>query len=375
MSLHGIYLSNRLADVNDAAGFRGDVKMVIARGHKSIIDAAAEADKELNALLNATTKGEATSEAKPDAPVVPEVKAKENVNTETDVEKKADAGEVKPDVKPVEEKKEVIKQEDNIWHERFKEINGKYLAEVPRLAADKRELKKDIARLEEQVRVLTEQIASASGNGKETHSQDAEINELLDTFGEEGSQKINAYLDKRVRALESRFESKLKPVETGIESIKTGQAVTAKQRYIENLDRLVPAWRKYDIDSGFRKWLDENTAKYSGQSFRQILTEADLQMNAATVAEMILDYENSIAPLKAASNDTKQKELEKLVVPAKVGGSGSVPKGNETEKISIKVIEKFYDDIKHGKFKGSEQDKKRLETLYDQALYEHRVTP
>ncbi|MCR4293634.1 MAG: hypothetical protein NUV76_12245 [Candidatus Kuenenia sp.] len=351
--------------------------MAIARTHKNITDAAIKADEELKALLNATEE-EATPEVTPAIPAVKvEEKVIENANAEPDAIKKAEA---KPEVKPIEEKKEVANNEDAIWHERYKEINGKYLSEVPRFAADKRELKKDVARLEEQVRVLTEQLA-AKDNGKESYSQesysqDVKINKLSDTFGEEGAQSINAYLDERVKEVERKFESKLKPVEIGIETIKTGQAVTAKQRYAEGLDNLVPKWKQYDRDPAFGKWLDENFLQYTGQSFRQILTEADANMNVPTIAKIIFDYEKAtITPQKNASDDRKQNELEKQLAPAKTGGSGRIPKGNEGEAYSKKAIDKFYNDWQSQKLKMSIADRTRMDEIYTKAIIEGRLAP
>ena len=347
--------------------------MAIARTHKSITDAAIKADEELKVLLNATEE-EATPEVTPAATAVIEEKVIENAGAETDANKKV-AAKVEPEVKPIEEKKEVANSENAIWHERYKEINGKYLNEVPRLAADKRELKKDIARLEEQVRVLTEQMVAKDNNGKEPHSQDAGINKLLDTFGEAGAQEIGAYLDERVKEIERKFESKLKPVETGIETIKTGQAVTARQRYTEGLDNLVPNWRQYDRDPAFNKWLDNNFLQYTGQSFGQILTEADANMNVPVIAKIILDYEKNITPQKNISDDTRQKELEKQLTPAKAGGSGRIPKGNEVETYSKKVIDKFYQDWQSQKLKMSIPDRMKMDEVYTRAIIEGRLTP
>ena len=360
-------------NVTDTAGFGRDEKMAIARTHKSITDAAIKADEELKALLVNATEEEATPEVTPAATAVIEEKAIENASAETDVNKKVEA-KAEPEVKPIEEKKEAANNENAIWHERYKEINGKYLSEVPRLAADKRELKKDIARLEEQVRGLTEQMATKD-NGKELHSQDAGRDKLLDTFGDEGSQVIEAYLDKREKEIERKFESKLKPVETGIETIKTGQAVTASQRYTEGLDNLVPKWRQYDHDPAFGKWLDENSLQYTGQSFRQILTEADANRNVSVIAKIILDYEKSITPSKNASDDAKQMELEKRLAPAKAGGSARIPKGNEAEMYSKKVIDKFYNDWQSQKLKMSIPDRTKMDGIYTRAIIEGRLTP
>ena len=340
--------------------------MAIARTHQSIVDAAKKADEELNVLLNDTEK-EATPEVTPPSSVVTQENVIENASMEVDKKPETEVEQVK---KPVESKKE----DDGIWYERWKQINGKYINEVPRFAAEVRDLKKENLRLEEQIRGLTEQ-SSGVGGKEQAQSQDTGIDGLVDTFGEEGSQKINAYLDKRVKEIKREFENKLKPVETGIESIKTGHADTLRQRYIDGLDRMAPGWRRYSNDQGFGKWLDEKTAKYSGLSLRQILSEADSQMNSATVAEMILDYEKSIVPLESGPTEARQKELEKRLAPAKTGGSGRTLNGNEAETYSKKVIDKFYQDWQSQKLKTSIPDRMKMDEIYTRAIIEGRLTP
>ena len=105
------------------------------------------------------------------------------------------------------------------------------------------------------------------------------------------------------------------------------------------------------------------------------MTEADANMNVPVIAKIILDYEKSIPSPKNASDDTKQRELEKRLAPAQTGGSSRIPKGNEAEMYSKKVIDKFYNDWQSQKLKMSIPDRMKMDETYTRAILEGRLTP
>lgn len=334
---------------------------------KSVQEESEKAGAELSALFNARDSRDVENTIPEETPSIVE-KAQEDVV----VENKDDVDVSSKTVTEPEQNTGKDKEVDNVWEQRWKQINGKYLSEVPRYASEARALKKQIADLELLNSKLNDQVLS--GNKQTTKEITSMPDGLVDSLGEDSARSVISFLENRIKDLEGRFEEKIKPVEKGVESLRENQVVSAKERYINGLDSQSPSWRLRENDPEFNRWLDSNSEGLSGYSYRQVLTSADSEMNAVRVAKIINTYEKTLSPSKDVTNSAKQKELDRMVVPNNSGAVGGKPRGNEPETFSERIVSKFYDDIKHGKFKGSSEDKARLDTAYKQAIYEGRIT-
>lgn len=334
---------------------------------KSVQEEADKAGEQLNALFNARDSQD-TENVSPEKP--PEIVEKaENVATEKAIHASSEQKQTPEN-----------KDDNNVWHERWKQINGKYLAEVPRYASEVKALKDEIRGFKTQIsdlEAINKRLTDQLGNNTQGLNPNSIPASLNDTLGEEASRSVVSFLENRIRQLEGMIEGKIKPVEKNVESLRETQVLTEKQRYVSDLDSLSPSWRLRDSDPEFNKWLDSNIESLSGNSFRQLLIDADSKMDASRVSRIINAYEKD---LKGTANTTiqnadRKQELGKMVVPGNSNASVVKPEGNKPETFSMKTVEKFYDDIKHGKFKGSNEDKNRLDVVYQKAIYENRITP
>jgi len=109
----------------------------------------------------------------------------------------------------------------------------------------------------------------------------------------------------------------------------------SRQTYLEDAQRMMDAGR---VSNFFRAWLED-----TGQ---------------ANVAQ---------TKGRAASS-----ELEKQVTPGRTKSSGS-PQSNKAKMYTPQDIQKFFSDVRQGKYKGREQERDRMERDIFAAQRENRI--
>lgn len=207
---------------------------------------------------------------------------------------------VQPDPVPTppNEQPDAQKSDDTTWEHRYKVLEGKYRAEVPRLNADNRELKQQFEALKnelEQLKSRGEQKPSSliSQEDREKYGDD-----LLDVIKRAAQEQVAA---KDVEIAELKRQ---------LEMVNSTTAKNAEVGFFDRLGSLVPDWVTINGDDSFLKWLDEYD-EFTGRTRQDLLSEAEQARDAERVARFFTKWKASNQTNIAAS----QRSLESQVAP------------------------------------------------------------
>ena len=256
---------------------------------------------------------------------------------------------------------------EDIWEKKYRTLEGKYKAEVPRLQADNNELKTEIGSLKQKLTELYDKDSN-SKSVKASEEIDSDIATLseYDPRVAEVVKKIKIDSDEKVKALEKKFgkvtEDTSKNVETDINKIKY-------MRFDNEMVSLgVQDWKTIDQDPGFIEWLSSNVrgTKYTKL---QYLQEACRQYDTETASTFFLDYKKELAGAPPAADS--QSKLNKSIAPPK-GGAGSPPiKAGQSTGLTRESYQKFMLETARGKFNPklwNGKTEEQVEAMFDQAI-------
>lgn len=236
-------------------------------------------------------------------------------------------------------------------------LQGKYNAEVPRLAAAVKAEQEARVRAEKEAEELRKKLAAAPLVTPE------EVKE----FGEplvEMTRKVAREETRPVIEENEKLKGEVKDLRAQVESTQKVGSSLNTQAFYSALDAKVPNWRVTNDTPEFLKWLDE-VDPLSGRARQEILDDAQNALDASRVAAFFSSYEASVqsraAPRTEALNDQ--------VVPSTTRTEPPAPQKNQ--KIWTPAsITKFYDDLRRGRYTAEEAG--RIERDIDAASREGR---
>lgn len=296
-----------------------------------------------------------------------EVKPAEDTAPETEVPPPEET-QVQQDqvVEPVKEEKptQPVVQEvsEDAWQQKYRTLEGKYSAEVPRLNAQVKELTAQLAQMQEALKK------------PETPEKPPEVQKLVTDADVEafGSDLIEV---QRKVAREVAMEFKKDIDELRAENAKlrdqltqTGSQVGAVS-FEARLYQLVPDFEEVNKDARWVAWLEETDPMLRGPR----KTVAQDAFNRGD-AEAVKHYVDMFKATIAEPTDNKRKaELERQVQPNR-SVSSTPPSSQKGRTYSTKDIEKMFE--KAAKLNATQKfdEAQKLEAEIDAAYMEGRVT-
>ena len=284
------------------------------------------------------------------------------------------------------------------WEQRYKVLQGKYNAEVPRLQTKVRDQDEAIRQLREQLTATQNLLASLNAQRETAPVQppqgtppaptklvkDEEVREfgadLIDVMRrvvrEEASQLVPAEIDRRVAPVARRVDQVAQAATTVAQRI----AQSDQQSVLSMLDAHVPNWRELNEDQGFLDWLDQ-VDPFSGYKRGALLNQAYKAHDGPRVVAFFSGYlkehaavtppKPSAAPAPAAQ---PQKTLETFVAPGTPKtGAASTQDGSGKRVWSRAEIGKFYADVQAGRYRTRPEEQKKLEADIFAAQREGRI--
>lgn len=192
-----------------------------------------------------------------------------------------------------------------------------------------------------------------------------------DILGESAVESISKGVDKML-------ESKIKPLQEEVEKSKRilveKEAQEADQlarmnytSFLEKIGKVVPDYAQINVDPGFISWLKE-VDEVSGYPRDYLFSKAEQALDAGRVVSFFKEYE--------AVASTPNKVLEDNITPTG-SPTPSAPKasGDSDKLITRAFIDKFYNDLVRGKYKGKKgrEEADRIEAMIDQAAISGRI--
>jgi hypothetical protein len=225
---------------------------------------------------------------------------KEPVEPETPVQQE------QAQVEPAEPTKQ---QDATDWAHKFSVLEGKYKAEVPRLAEEKRQLKAEIDELRRQIADLTTK--------KPEPKPKADLS-ALDAYFDENTRKV---LDQYV---EEQIESRLKDVRGEVQQTKAMSAKQQEQAFWREVMHDVPDYQSLVDDSELNTWLNQR-APLTQFTRLQLMANAHQTLDAPTFVEIIKTWRKetgkvkeppqqpAATPKRAANPPVKDEGVPKII--------------------------------------------------------------
>ena len=161
------------------------------------------------------------------------------------------------------------------WELKYRVLNGKYQAEIPRYAQELRETK-------EALRVAQTAHTASPVASTETTPAGLTPQSVIDQYGEDFASAVTSVADAAVKPLRDELSSKVERLD-----VEAGER--RRNDFLRDLTSHVPTWAQIDQDPGFTAYLDEFDAQ-TGKSRREFFNESDASNNAPRVASFFAAY-------------------------------------------------------------------------------------
>lgn len=283
---------------------------------------------------------------------------------------------------------------------KYKVLQGKYNAEVPRLQARDRENTEAIRQLREQLTATQNLLASLSAQRETAPAavpqptpaaptrlvKDEEVREfgadLIDVMRRvvrEENATLLPEIDRRVAPVAQRVDQ----VAQHTQQVGARVARSDQQSVLTQLADAVPNWEELNGDQGFLEWLDQ-VDPFSGYKRGALLNQAYKSHDGPRVVAFFSGYlkEHAVVtppavpaiPAAPAPAAQTQKRLEQFVAPGTPKtGAASTQDGSGKRVWSRAEIGSFYSDVQAGRFKGTPDQRKALEADIFAAQREGRI--
>lgn len=239
--------------------------------------------------------------------------------------------------------------------QRYKVLQGKYNAEVPRLQQQLRDALDANRDMREQHSNLKAKVALMEEKAKSTPAAPAKLplsQEEIDQFGPDLIDIIERVAGATVTPL---IDQKVGTVAKDVQQVKqnTGNiektmAESSREKMMKALAEAVPNWEAQDQDPNFLEWLDQ-TDPYSNTVRGKMLGEAFQANNASRVIAFFKGFQNenrvvsSDQPAAAPAEKGSQTGLDKLVAPGSPKtGTNTAPNESGKRKWTQKDISALY---------------------------------
>lgn len=214
-------------------------------------------------------------------------------------------------------------QDDN-WEHRFKVLQGKYNAEIPRLAGENKDLKAKLTELEASLESLK--------NKPEPLVKPEEIEE----YGE-------GLIDVARRIAREELASKdaeINSLKAKIDSLSNVTTKKVEADFFTSLTSMVPDWEQVNQDPKFLSWLDE-VDELTGESRQTLLSRAEQSRDAARTAKFFNAFKKTSSTWAANSANA----LDQQVAPP----TNKAPNAPPAKKVWTRAeVSDFYARMRRG---------------------------
>lgn len=253
------------------------------------------------------------------------------------------------------------------FEQKFKVLEGKYKAEVPRLTTEVKYLERELRDRDAKILVL-EQAVKETPKKEEPVADTPDLKGAMDVLGRELGEDV-------MGAIKALVAGNKQPVVDGgdlkdrMSKVESDSAKLADNTFRQKLMELAPNWVTLNNDDGFLDWL-ETFNPLAGKSYGDVLDEAYAMKDADRAATIFNLYSQPEIP--SADAETPKKETPNIA-PDK-GSTGKTTKTTKTPKIYTGAeVERFYQDVQKGIYKSKPEMMKKIEAEINLAAAERRI--
>lgn len=246
---------------------------------------------------------------------------------------------------------------ESAWEQKFKVLDGKYRAEVPRLHQEVKDLKAENATLREQLAAKPAAPQRLEFTAEEREQYGDDLLALVDRIATQRAASVAP----------AAPQVDLNPVTERMQRLERQVAETAEEGFFRKLGKLVPHYAEQNVDSGFVNWLAERD-QFTGQIRQALFDDAYNALDVDRIAAFFKAY-----PYQSNVERTNptQPTLEQQVAPEQSRSAPPAPAGKK--QWTGKEIQDFYTQVRRGLFQGRTEEMARIEQDIFAAQQEGRV--
>ena len=267
------------------------------------------------------------------------------------------------------------------WEGRYKTLQGKYDAEVPRLFSEISSLKNQLAQaVRPQVQTPPPPPPSAGPlNIKTILAGDKALEEQLATFSEDYPEVSELLVKLTERAATVTNQRVNEAVNAQVQTVQEFQAETRSQHYWDVVNQELPDWQATRDDPAFASWLNE-IDPYAGVSRADLTQDAIQKFDAHRVINIYKGFratKENQPPTSTASSPSSNippvNPADALVAPP--SGSRSAPASTPIKEtpITSAYIKQFYNDAAKGKYRAKDKEFQIIEARINHAVAAGKV--
>jgi len=274
--------------------------------------------------------------------------------------------------------------DDNVSEEtivqKYKTLQGMYNAEVPRLHQQNREMTGRVQQMEQLLASLSAQQANANTAQQQAITEKIITDKDVEEYGEslDVMRKVSREELVPVAQRLAQIEHMLRQMQTSVvpqvQAVAQRQQVSAEQQFWAELSANVPNYRQLNENDTFQSWLLQ-ADPLTGITRQTYLDDAQRSLDAGRVANFFRTWLESTgqATVAQSTGRTGVSELEKQVTPGRSRNTGAPATTNQGKMYSPQDIQKFFNDVRIGKYKSREQERDRIERDIFAAQRENRI--
>jgi hypothetical protein len=255
------------------------------------------------------------------------------------------------------------------YAQKWRTLQGMYNAEVPRMHANNRELQSRVSQMEQLLSTLSSQPTQAPAQMQApilvSDKEKEEYGESLDVMRKVSREELVPMIGK-LAAMENAINQIAASLNTSIvpqvQRVAQQQALSAEDRFWNQLSQAVPNWQHMNNDADFQSWLLE-VDPMTGTSRQLYLEQAQANLDVNRVASFFSTFSQATGkyqPTASAQSNRSASELERQVAPGRGRGTNA-PTGQASRQYSPDDIKSFFNDVRQGKYKGREPERDRIE--------------
>jgi hypothetical protein len=295
------------------------------------------------------------------------------VPVEQPIEQTSDSVEDQAPKSETQEQVESDAQPKESWEQKYKTLQGMYNADVPRLNAKNREVSARVSQLEQLLSTMQQSTKPEEPVSTDPLITDADMKEYgdsIDVMRRAAREEVNT-ANGRIAQLEKTIQQ-LQGFVPQVQQVQAQQQASSEQAFWSGLSNEVPNWQDINDNADFQSWL-LSIDPLTGISRQTYLEDAQKNLDTRRVASFFAAWEKEFGTPETAreNRSNSNSQLEKQVAPGR-GRSGK-PASQESKNYSPADIQKFFEDVRKGKFKGREEERGRMERDIFSAQREGRI--
>jgi hypothetical protein len=262
------------------------------------------------------------------------------------------------------------------YAQKWRTLQGMYNAEVPRLHQHNREMSQRVQQMEQLLASLSAQPAAHTSQVVDKLVTEKDVEEYGDSL--EVMRKVSREELVPVAQRLAQIEQTLRQMQTSVvpqvQAVAHRQQQNAEQQFWSDLSGAVPNFRQINDNTAFQSWLLQ-ADPLTGITRQTYLDDAQRSLDANRVANFFRAWLESTgqATVAQSTGNAPTSELEKQVAPGRSRSTGVPATAKQGKVYAPQDIQKFFNDVRMGKYKGREQERDRIERDIFAAQRENRI--